>query len=212
MRRIATGLVILAALLCCPAAARATIFVQFPFFEMSQNTSVVVPITITADAGEQIHSVDLFLQIEDGMSGPFPFVADIDLLTGTIFDAVPSTQFEYGDPFNVENGISTGYKIAYGAHADALTGPDANVPANGALAYLKITALNDVPTGVYNVSFAPDEVGPTQFASTSGSLDYVILNTLFVVAPEPSSIVLGVFSIAALAWLAIRVRRVRPGA
>ena len=209
MRRTATGLVVLSVLLCCPAAARATIFVQFPFFEMSQNSTVVVPISITANAGEQIHAVDLYLQIADGTSGPFPFVANLDLLTGTIFDAVPSTQFGYGDPWSVENGISTGYKPAYGAYADAVTGPDANVPANGVLAYLTITALNDVPNGFYNVSFAPDDLGPTQIASTPGLLDYVIVGTGFTVAPEPSSIVLGMFSIAALGWLAIRRRRSR---
>jgi hypothetical protein len=221
MRKQMLGVLASAAFLCVPERAHATIFVSFPDVVMSPTDSLVIPITITTNASEEINAVDLYLQVEDGLtftSGPYASFLDMANGPGaTIWDAVSSTQAEYGDPWDTtsdqagDGAGSTGLKPAFAAFATAVSGPDSDVPASGVLAYVTFDTNGAIP-GLYNVFLESDDLGFTLMAKTSGPLElgseYFLDAGTITVVPEPPSVVLGIC--AAVGLLSLVVHRRRP--
>ncbi len=185
------------------------ITITFGHHIWAPNSEATFPILISTDSAEEISAVDLYLEVEDGNTGPLPFATEVDLLNGTIFGAVSSSQAPYGDPWDVENGNSTGYKPAFAVFANATTGPNADVLASGVLAYVTWSNVG-VPAGVYNVGFTSADLGITLVGKTTGLLEpgvdyFVEPGTLGL--PEPSSVVLAIFG--ALGLMGWRMRRKR---
>jgi hypothetical protein len=218
---------VVAIVVCAAVPAQAVITVSFGNHTIQQGTSKVIPVTITATEGEELNAADLYLQVEDGNTGPLPFATAIELLTGCIFGAVSSTTSVYNDPWEVYPGdslgdgdSSTGYKPAYAVFTNATSGPNADVPATGTLAFVTFSAeatQGVVPIGDYNVSLTMDDLGDTLLALVTGPLepgvDYFLEpGTITVFIPEPSSVVLGLFAAAGLAAVGIRRCRSRKAA
>jgi hypothetical protein len=211
MKKCLSLLVALGIVLSLPIRARATVFISFGNHTIFQGSSVTLPIQIFSDANEAISSVDLYLQVRDGITTPAPYVSAIDVLgPGTTFGAVPSEAGSYGDPWDVYDGSeSTGLKTAFFVFAS----PAADVPVNGTtLAYVTWTTPANTPVMEYWVSLTMDDLGPTLVATTAGPLtlgeDYFLIDGVLDF-PEPSSLVLGFLAAAGLAAVGARRYRVR---
>jgi hypothetical protein len=222
MRARTSSLLTLAVVLCLPHTVQAVITLSFGNHLLFPNGTVEVPILISTDSNEEINAVDLYLQVEDGMSNAVdgPYAIDIEFLdhptlTDPVFSAVSSSVAAYGDPWEVENGTSTGLKPAYAVFANATSGPSADVPASGVLAYVTFQ-MNAVAAGTYHVSFTSDDLGPTLMAKTTGPLelgvDFFLVDGSFTSIPEPASGLLGAIGAAGAALalaLSRRARRMR---
>jgi hypothetical protein len=209
---------LVAIVVCAAVPAQAVITVSFGNHDIAQGASKVIPVLISTDASEEVNAVDLYLQVEDADDlGNYPFATAINLLTGTIWAAESSTTSGYSDPWEVEDGSggSTGFKPAYAAFTNATSGPAADVPANGTLAFVTFSAVG-VPFGTYSVSLTMGDLGDTLVAKATGPLElnseYFLLDGTITVIPEPSSVVLGMFAAVGLAAVGIRRYRARKAA
>ena len=224
MRKCVLPLLALAMVLCLPMTAHAIITVSFGNYIMAQGDQIVVPITISTDAAEEISAVDLYLQVEDGNTftdGPYASLVDL-LGSGQIFDVVSSSEAAYGDPWDTtsdqagDGAGSTGLKPAFAVFANAPSGINADVPASGVLAYVTFDTNFAAIPGVYNVSFTMDDLGFTLMAKQTGTLendvDYFLVDGQITVTPEPSSVLLGLFAAAGLAAVGVRRYRARRAA
>lgn len=216
MQRRVLPFLVLGILLCAAVPAQAVITVSFGNHTMNQGESKTFAVTVTSEGGDpEISAVDLYIEIGDGNTGPYPFATNVDMLTGTTFSVVSSSQAAYGDPWEVENGTSTGYKPAFAVFANATTAPNGDVPATGDLANITWDSTG-APIGVYQVFLTSQELGDTLVGSLSGLLNindqYFIEAGTIEVIPEPSSIVMGLFAAAGLAAVATRRLRRRKAA
>jgi hypothetical protein len=227
MRRCAISPFALAILFSIAVPARATITISFGNWEIEPEASLEIPILITTDSADELAAIDLYVTVEDGNTGPAPFATAIRMifhpsLADPIFGAVSSQMVGYDDPWEVfpgdsggNGGSSTGLKPAYAALANASSGPDADVPASGVLAYMTFGTAG-VPAGEYDVGFENPDLGFTVMADIAGVLemnvDYFLVPGTITVVLEPSSIGLCVFAPAGLAAAAgrYRKRRSRP--
>ncbi|MGD9721336.1 MAG: PEP-CTERM sorting domain-containing protein [Pirellulales bacterium] len=208
----------LSAALVCTAAvpAQAIITIHAGNHVMLPNTpGQVIDIMITSDSGDEISGLDLYLMINGADANAYdpstPRITAIDVTgPGTVFGAVPSTTFPYGDPWDVANGTSYGQNVAYGAAPNATSGPSADAPANGVLAHVTVDTTG-VFGGIYPLSLTdPFIFGPTLLSKVTGPLvlgeDYVLVDGMLGSIPEPSSLVLAALGAAGVAVVSLRRR------
>lgn len=217
MQRRVLPFLALGLLLCVASPAMAHLTVTAGNHILNPNQAgQVIPIMISTDASEEISGLDLYLVINglDG-SADAPNVPHItaEQLTGVgvVFGAVPATQFPYGDPWDVYNGgPSYGQNTAFGAAPNATSGPSADAPATGVLAFITVDT-----TGIFFGSWPlsltdPFIFGPTLLSKITGPVDpagYTLIDGSLNIVPEPSSVVMGLFAAAGLVAVAIRRRR-----
>jgi hypothetical protein len=208
--------------------AQASVTVSFGDWYVQPESSIEIPIMITTDSADEINGVDLYVTVGDGNTGPAPFATAIEMIShlslpDPIFGAVSSTQVTYGDPWEVFpgnsqgfGGSSTGLKSATAVYANATSGPNADVPAEGVLAYVEFSTAG-VPAGVYNVKLENDELfGASLMVNIAGVMepgrDYFLVPGMITVTPEPSSVLLGSFAAVSLSVLCARRYRARQAA
>jgi hypothetical protein len=105
-------------------------------------------------------------------------------------------------------GSSTGLKSATAVYANATSGPNADVPAEGVLAYVQFSTAG-VPAGVYNVGLENDDLfGASLMVNLAGVMepgrDYFLVPGTITVTPEPSSLMLGLLAAAGVAFVGVR--------
>lgn len=196
----------LVVLLCTPIVAQATVTVTAPTFVWVQPA--VIDILINADAGEVVNSMDFKFNVAAGG----PVITDISFVTpGALFD--PATSPDSGDAGTAPDGTTQFAPSGYGTTSASrsvgfvATNLGADVPIGTDQLVAKVS-LNwtAVPPGSYIWAVDPSVF----FIADTQSSDYELVSVPggFSI-PEPSSVVLALFSAAGLA--AVVMRRMRRG-
>jgi hypothetical protein len=189
------------ALVAFPAIAQATITITVGNHNLLPNTAgQTVDILVSTDASEGVNSMDLSI-IENNFVGGGPVMTALLLDdAATIWAASPSTQFGGIDPpsdTELFNSV-------------AVDSTSTNVPLSGVLARI-IVDTTGIPVGSYPLEIGRQDgsIGPTTLFATTGQLSPIIIEGSLNIVPEPSSVVLGMFGVAALGMVVIRRRRIR---
>lgn len=178
---------------CCCAVARAASTVHTgSYFFYENTTDNKVQITGTNDAGDTTAAMNFVVGIGDEHSAGQPLITDVDLLTGTVFEANNTGQFFPSFP-------PPGYVVV-----GAIVTESAAVSTAGLLGTLTIDTTGVAP-GEYDLKLKKDFGAPLvsfNFFTMPALYDLGTITVLPI--PEPTSLLLGTIALAALGAVAVR--------
>lgn len=148
-------------------------------------------IKVFVTGGQAIDTLNLNVQIEDGLDGPT--IQDVDAIEGTIFDANnDGGQFDtLADPRLFAATVLTEFGTA--------------VPADGLLATIFIDTTG-LDSGTFDLKLADTFNGDTDFGVDSGFAPIIaeVTNGRITIVPEPATALLAMAA-GGLAFLRLRV-------
>ncbi|MEM6393736.1 MAG: PEP-CTERM sorting domain-containing protein [Planctomycetota bacterium] len=156
-------------------------------------------VEISVTGGQPVETLNLLVQIEDGLNVAGPTIQGVDLITGTIFENDnDGGQFDVDtDPQFFSTGVVTPFTI-----------PATTVAADGLIATILVDTTG-ISSGVFDLKLADTLLGDTDFGFDENFLPIeptIVNGTITVVIPEPGTgALLGLVVVAGL------LRRRRQG-
>jgi hypothetical protein len=169
---------ILVVLLCAGTPTLATPVINVGSFQLQPNTNNQV-ITLSVTGADAVTGFNLRAVLGDGSgAGVEPKFSAISFITGTIWDAHPSTTT--GGPIG---GLTQDAQasVVFNTNGD-------NVPATGTFVKLFIDTTG-INSGTYALSLSGTEIGtPSKFIGTGGSEITTTVTNGTITVPEPASL------------------------
>jgi hypothetical protein len=170
----------------------------------------VIQITSTNNAADVTAGMNFVIQIGDGVAGGKPLLTFVDIITGTIFAANNTGQFNtLPSQLPTPNPFSGQLTNPGFVYTGSVTTAAGTVTTAGLLGTVKVSTVG-VPVGVYPLRLNKTQFPPVQFnfAPTAATR----IDGTITVVPEPATVVMGLFAVAGLGAVAIRRRKARKAA